>query len=111
VNLWALNELMRAVNESEASYANWRKQETRQEQEYLKIPPTKYWPQMFHWWPHDRAEPPFVDYHVAQKRVQRLDETIKPDLRNLLMIDLLAEAMHFPVISPSEPPKYAPDVH
>jgi len=111
LNLWALDQLMRAMNESEPVYAMWQEHETGQEYVGLKIPPTKFWPGMFDWVPRERVDPAFADYRVAHMRVQRLDLTIKPGLRNLLMTELLAEAMHSAVISPSEPPKYAPDVH
>ncbi len=80
MELWALDRLLRAVNDCDP---------------FLYSPPTKFWPAMFEGSQPDGADsdPAFADYKEAQKRVSRLEETIQPAQRDVLMVHLLHDAL------------------
>jgi hypothetical protein len=102
ISLWAMDQLMRAINEIELLSAEMRSH--GEPFRYLEIGPTAFWPAMF-----DRfdefpefsdLEMPFSDYLAAQQRITRLDKTVRPGKQDELMISLLREVIHHGYLGP-----------
>lgn len=76
--LWAIDRVLRAVNEIDTS------------REYLL---TQVWPALFAAANPDDPDPAFADYVGAQKRIATLEQAIIPEQHNLLMATVLRGAL------------------
>jgi hypothetical protein len=85
VHLWAIDQLVRHINEAEAAYAHAGGGGGG------NIPHTALWPALFAR-DHD-ATPPFADYNEAMKRVRKLETTLYAHQRDALMVGLLGDVM------------------
>ena len=88
LNVWALDQILRAVNETEPRYASMRQPGA----EYLHVAPTAFWGAIFGCLEAAGLPyPPFGDYKEAQKRVSRLKTNIKDGQDRALMAAILSE--------------------
>ena len=109
LNLWAAHEVMRGINQLNPDDVATYEAMTGETFKLRRIPPTKFWPAMFEAL-RERIDLPFADYEAAQKRVSSLDKTIKPEMRELLMLDLFADVHRNGHFQTAAPPPYSPDV-
>ena len=94
LHLWAIDQLVRHVNDADAAYAQLRGAAG------VVIPLTALWPALF-----ARAEPipPFADYADAMKRVRKLEKTVRtPDA---LIAALLADVITHGRLGPDGQPR------
>jgi hypothetical protein len=101
LNVWAMNRIVRALNETEPAYADLRLGGA----EYLQVAPTAFWPAMFECLGKaDLPEPPFADYKEAHKRVIRLQANVRDGQDRALMAAILYEHTRQIDASPSGEP-------
>lgn len=106
LNLWAMDHLVRAVNEHEPAYANLRAGGNGGTAAYVSVTLAKFWPAMFESADLAEPSPAFADYKEAQKRISRLNQTVKDGQTNALMVALLDEVLQgWPPDQPSTPQK------
>lgn len=85
IHLWAIDRLLRAVNEAEVDQGH------RSGCEHLEFPVTKIWPAMFEG--AEPTEPSFTDYKEAMKRIDRLDGRILDGQHDALLVTTLAATL------------------
>jgi hypothetical protein len=92
LHVWAMDRLLRAVNESEPVHARLRGERAT----YVEIKPTELWPAFFARSERDDLDAialPFAEYTEAQKRIVTLKRKIKSRERDPLMIHVLKGAL------------------
>jgi len=88
MHLWAIERILRAVNESEPIHAALRGGTAQQ----VNLKPTELWPALFtsrDEYPNAADAVRFANYTEARKRVTTLDKNVKAGERDALMVHLL----------------------
>lgn len=106
LHVWAMDRLLRAVNDSEPVYVRLRGEGAM----CVDLKPTELWPALFT--RSDSADPdaialPFAGYTEAQKRIANLERKINPAKRDALMIHVLKGALDTGPLNPDGTPRPA----
>lgn len=98
VYVWAIDRLVRHVNDAETAYAQLRGAGV----ECVTIPPAALWPALIAC---DEPVPPFADYTEALKRVRKLEQTLQPQAADALMVSILADVITHGRLGPDGQPR------